>query len=105
MRLMERACLRVKDLDFEYWQIVVRDGKGQKDRVVPPRARWPMVQERAFRGGARLSQIWTLSDFVIRLTSPASACLLTVPPGRCAPRVSGFWTAGSSRRRLHIFRL
>lgn len=35
MRLMECVRLRVQDLDFDYHQIVVRDGKGQKDRVVP----------------------------------------------------------------------
>jgi len=35
MRLMECVRLRVKDVDFEYSQILVRDGKGQKDRVVP----------------------------------------------------------------------
>jgi len=35
MRLMECVRLRVKDVDFGYGQIVVRDGKGQKDRVVP----------------------------------------------------------------------
>lgn len=35
MRLMECLRLRVKDVDFDYRQIVVRDGKGQKDRVVP----------------------------------------------------------------------
>lgn len=35
MRLMECVRLRVKDVDFDYRQIVVRDGKGQKDRVVP----------------------------------------------------------------------
>ena len=35
MRLMECLRLRVKDVDFEYRQILVRDGKGQKDRVVP----------------------------------------------------------------------
>lgn len=35
MRLMECVRLRVKDVDFGYSQIVVRDGKGQKDRVVP----------------------------------------------------------------------
>jgi integron integrase len=35
LRLMECLRLRVKDLDFEYRQIVVRDGKGQKDRVTP----------------------------------------------------------------------
>ncbi len=33
LRLMEALRLRVKDVDFEYSQIVVRDGKGQKDRV------------------------------------------------------------------------
>jgi integrase len=33
LRLMECLRLRVKDLDFAYNQIVVRDGKGQKDRV------------------------------------------------------------------------
>ena len=33
MRLTEGLRLRVKDLDFEYHQITVRDGKGQKDRL------------------------------------------------------------------------
>ncbi len=35
MRLMECITLRVKDIDFQYQQIHVRRGKGQKDRVVP----------------------------------------------------------------------
>ena len=30
---MECVCLRVKDVDFIYNQIVVRDGKGHKGRV------------------------------------------------------------------------
>lgn len=34
MRLMESLTLRVKDLDFERQAIVVREGKGAKDRVV-----------------------------------------------------------------------
>jgi integron integrase len=33
LRLRECLRLRVKDLDFEYRQIIVRDGKGAKDRV------------------------------------------------------------------------
>lgn len=33
LRLMECCQLRVKDVDFEYRQITVRDGKGAKDRV------------------------------------------------------------------------
>ncbi|MES1935175.1 integron integrase [Salinisphaera hydrothermalis] len=35
LRLMEAMRLRVKDVDFEYRQIVVRDAKGAKDRVTP----------------------------------------------------------------------
>jgi len=33
LRLTECLGLRVKDLDFEYGQLLVRDGKGQKDRA------------------------------------------------------------------------
>ncbi len=40
LRLMEALRLRIKDIDFEYFQILVRDGKGAKDRVtVLPTAR------------------------------------------------------------------
>jgi len=35
MRLMECVRLRVMDVDFGNQQIIVRDGKGKKDRVVP----------------------------------------------------------------------
>lgn len=33
LRLLEALRLRVKDLDFDYKQIIVRDGKGEQDRV------------------------------------------------------------------------
>ncbi|WP_282342120.1 integron integrase [Pseudomonas sp. PS02288] len=44
MRLMEVMRLRVKDVDFTGQQIVVRDGKGMKDRVtvLPQRLREPL---------------------------------------------------------------
>ena len=44
MRLMECLQLRVKDVDFERNQILVRAGKGNKDRVVmlPERLRGPL---------------------------------------------------------------
>jgi integron integrase len=35
LRLMECTRLRVKDIDFEYKTITVRDGKGEKDRIRP----------------------------------------------------------------------
>jgi len=44
LRLMECARLRVKDLDFDRGAIVVRDGKGQKDRItmLPRSAELPL---------------------------------------------------------------
>lgn len=33
LRVMECVRLRIQDLDFEYHQVIVRNGKGQKDRV------------------------------------------------------------------------
>jgi integron integrase len=42
LRLMEALRLRVKDLDFEYVEILVRDGKGEKDRrTILPR---PLIE-------------------------------------------------------------
>ena len=35
LRLMECIQLRVQDIDFDYHQLLVRNGKGAKDRVVP----------------------------------------------------------------------
>jgi len=35
LRLMECVRLRVKDIDFDYKTLTVRDGKGEKDRVAP----------------------------------------------------------------------
>jgi integron integrase len=35
LRVMECVCLRVQDVDFDYRQLVVRCGKGRKDRVTP----------------------------------------------------------------------
>jgi len=47
MRLMEVMRLRVKDVDFTGQQIVVRDGKGMKDRVtvLPQRLREPLRKQ------------------------------------------------------------
>jgi site-specific recombinase XerD len=61
MRHMEGLSLRVKDVDFDRHVIVVRDGKGGKDRVVRgnhghgigclPRPRLPETQGRVSKGG------------------------------------------------------
>jgi integron integrase len=43
---MECLRLRVKDVDFTYGQIVVRDGKGEKDRVtmLPAKLKQPLTR-------------------------------------------------------------
>ena len=40
LRLMECMRLRVKDIDFEQSQIIVREGKGEKDRAPCCRPAW-----------------------------------------------------------------
>ncbi len=46
LRLLEGVSLRVKDLDFSRGEILVRDGKGRKDRVTMlPRALEPALRE------------------------------------------------------------
>src|SRR4051812_24818732 len=49
MRLLEAVCLRVKDIDFERREIVVRSGKGDRDRVtmLPERLKSPLLQHLA----------------------------------------------------------
>ena len=56
LRLMECVRLRVKDVDFAYGQIIVRDGKGSKDRVtlLPVALREPLEQH--------LSRVKTLHE-------------------------------------------
>ena len=47
MRIMDCMRLRVQDVDFDYQQIIIRDGKGGKDRVVPLPKRYiaPLAQQ------------------------------------------------------------
>jgi integron integrase len=46
LRLMECLRLRIKDVDFTYKQITVRDGKGEKDRVtmLPAKLKQPLMR-------------------------------------------------------------
>jgi integron integrase len=55
LRLMEGLQLRIKDIDFGHHMIVVRDGKGSKDRTVmlPERLVVPLRQQMA-----RAHQLW-----------------------------------------------
>jgi len=56
MRLMECVRLRVKDVDFDQGEILIRDGKGAKDRVtVLPRSLKPALREHL----QRMRCLWT----------------------------------------------
>ena len=51
MRLMEGLRLRVKDVDFDRHVIIVREGKGNKDRVVMlPRTLAPALRRQRRKG-------------------------------------------------------
>ena len=62
MRLMEGMRLRVKDVDFDRHVIIVREAKGNKDRVVmlprslAPALRLQMLAARAMWEGDRPAQ-------------------------------------------------
>ena len=49
LRLMECLRLRVKDVDFGYGQVLVRDGKGGNDRLLVRRDKLPRVERQQFR--------------------------------------------------------
>ncbi len=58
LRLMEALRLRVKDIDFAQTMLIVRDGKGSKDRVtVLPQSVIPLLQEQLQR-----AQAWHKQD-------------------------------------------
>lgn len=59
LRLMEYMCLRVKDVDFDRKVIVVRQGKGGKDRVVmlPGVLREQLARSRAFWAADRAANV------------------------------------------------
>ena len=54
MRLLEACRLRIKDVDFDRHQIAVRDGKGEKDRMVPLPARCEASLRRQIETSVRL---------------------------------------------------
>jgi site-specific recombinase XerD len=60
MRIMECLRLRVKDIDFARGEILVRDGKGFKDRVtmLPAAVAVPMLREQMSRARACTGVTW-----------------------------------------------
>jgi len=104
LRLLEALRLRVKDIDFEQGFIVVRDGKGDKDRVTmlpellvtPLKAQLHTARERhdadrrADLPGVWLPDAWRQNIPRRRRIGPGlgsfppAICLWTLSPGRAA---------------------
>jgi integrase len=83
MRLMEALRLRVKDVDFERHVIVVREGKGNKDRVVMlPRSVAPDLRHQV--SAARL--IWDQDRAPKSWAPDKTAAPAAAPPGLQSPR-------------------
>jgi integron integrase len=119
LRLMECVRLRVKDVDFGYGQIVVRDGKGARDRVtmLPARLVQPLrehlervraIHREDLRAG--FGAVW-LPEALARKYPAAErdwAWQYVFPSGRrsCDPRVEGRERAGAPEglveRRHHV---
>lgn len=110
MRVLECCRLRIKDLDFDRNQIVVREGKGDKDRVVPLPAslagrmheqvrRVERLHEEDLRAG--LGNVWMPTALATKFPRAArELCWQYVfPSARLSvdPR-----TANSGRRRHHV---
>jgi integron integrase len=83
MRLMECVRLRVKDVDFERGEILVRDGKGAKDRVTMlPRSLIPHLQ-------AHL--VWRKKLFEDDLAAGMAAVYLPDALARKYPNAANEW--------------
>lgn len=90
LRLMECVRLRVKDVDFAQRQIIVRDGKGQQDRLTMlPETLIVLLQQ-------HLQHVKRLHEADLAKGYGASSCptrwhaSIPMPAWRCAAR----WTNG-----------
>jgi integrase len=81
LRLMEACRLRIKDIDFDRKQILVREGKGNKDRAVPLPQRLvselqrqielvTSVHEQDLQAGAG----WVWLPYALAVKWPATPC-------------------------------
>jgi integron integrase len=107
LRLLECLTLRVKDVDLDRCEIVVRDGKGARDRRTPlaetaavPLTRWLRAGEDLFRRDRKLD---------VRSTGITSALLRKYPDAECSwpwryvfPATRRFVDAAGVVRRHHL---
>ncbi len=108
MRISEGLQLRVKDLDFDHGTIIVREGKGSKDRALMlPESLAPSLREQLSRARA-----WWLKDrpraaAALRFPTPLSGSIRApgipaVVLGFCAAHAFDRSTGGVVRRH-HMY--
>jgi integron integrase len=83
MRLMECVRLRVMDIDFGNQQIIVRDGKGKKDRVVPLPIRYTDTLKKHLQQRQQIYRVDQLEGHGDAYIPPALA--------RKFPKAAGEW--------------
>ena len=99
MRLMECVRLRVKDVDLERREVLVRQGKGGRDRVTCFPSRWWTASASTWRSSS--------SGFsgIAPMASPASSCrtptAARIPPPRCSGDGSGSFRSARACRSTH----
>ncbi len=76
-RLMACVRLRVKDIDFAYHQLTVRDGKGAQDRVTM----LPQSFENVLGVAVRFPSLQTVSRSTFRARTPPSSVRNRAPKG------------------------
>ena len=115
LRLLEGLRLRVKDLDFDRGQIIVRDGKGAKDRVTmlpvvlvePLRAQLASARQLwAADTAAGLAGVWLPEALAEKYPNAAREwCWQWVFPAKqisVNPRGEGSTESRPTRRRHHV---
>jgi site-specific recombinase XerD len=83
MRIVELIRLRVKDVDFAQRCIVVRDDKGQKDRIVP----LPAAEAQATQGLAAAARSEGGVDGMVRLRGLLDLLLRAIAPLAAVRRI------------------
>ena len=107
LRVVECVSLRVKDVDLDRGEIVVRAGKGGKDRrttlaqrCVAPLRRWLGEQRQLHRIDARDGVAMTGLGEALERTDPGAAC--EWPWRYLFPATRTFRDAVGTRRRHHL---
>ena len=112
LRVLECVSLRVKDIDLDRHEIIVRHGKGGKDRRTPlpdrcvgPMRKWMAVRERAHpvdrRAGVRVTGLAEPTPRDSPSASPTTRCGIRSPRTCSRWRMPSPAVSGMTRSAAH----